>query len=344
MNRSLFRNPRARTLMVLIRLLMRSAGPLLPFRTIALRIPYRWFSISLAAFFIGSSRQCMAQLNHFIQYLCAQPRVLSCHRFRAVSLIAQARAVRRVRVRSAWNAVLHGQVGRTFEPQVFTSRPHLIPTLAEFFVLRSPHLINPISQMLGDMEPVKADLLVGMGKAGLGRMNLRRPHIHLRIPCNWAGDHCGYQPIRVLFSRPSPTYSTVSALDTIVRYLWYKTSPTQIFTLISSFLRSIPRTPYDASNTLPANHIRLKIIRIPRNCICPRNSNRLHPMFRTLDPGNPCNQNRLIGTRIQMTPLASRTQILKGTYLTKLRTGQRRCIQTRQGYRPLFGLIILGIF
>ena len=107
--------------------------------------------------------------------------------------------------------------------------------------------------MLGDMEPVKADLLVGMGKAGMGRMNLRRPDIHLRIPCNWVGDHCGYQSIRVLFSRPSPTYSTVSALDTIVRYLWYATSSTQRLATTSSFLRAFPVPPLDPGNALPAD-------------------------------------------------------------------------------------------
>ncbi len=196
--------------------------------------------------------------------------------------------------------LLHGQVRRTFEPQVFPSRPHLIPTLAEFFVLLSPHLIAPISQMLGDMEPVKTDLLVGMGKADLGRMNLRRPPIHLRIPCNWAGDHCGSQPIRVLFSRPSPTYSTVSALDTTVRYLWYATSSTQRLATSSSFLRAFPRTPLDPGNALPADpqlagnrqktcllgpsdHILLKVMGIAGTCV---------------GPGNPCNQERLIGTRI----------------------------------------------
>ncbi len=134
--------------------------------------------------------------------------------------------------------LLHGQIGRTFEPHVFASRPHLIPTPAEFFVPLSPHLVNPISQMLGDMKSVKADLLFGMGKACLRRMNLRRPPIHLRIPCNWADDHCGYQPIRILFSRPIPTYSAISALDPIVRYLWYETSSTQR-------LGIRPRIPYN---------------------------------------------------------------------------------------------------
>ncbi len=106
--------------------------------------------------------------------VCPPPGFIMPYRFRAVSLIAQARAVRRVR--GAWNAFFMDRFGGRYESQIFPSRPHLIPTLAEFFVLLSPHLI---SQMLGDMEPVKADLLVGMGKAGLGCMNLRRPPIHL---------------------------------------------------------------------------------------------------------------------------------------------------------------------
>ncbi len=173
-----------------------------------------------------------------------------------------------------------------------------------------------------------------MGKASLGRMNLRRPPIHLRIPCNWAGDTCGYQPIRVLFSRPSPTYNTVSALDTIVRYLWYATSSTQRLATTSSFLRAFPRTPLDPGHALPAdfqlagnrqNTCLLGPSRTPQSHACSGNLRRR--------PGNP---NRLIGTRIQVASLPLRAQIIKGIYLATLRTGQR--------YRPSLGLIIVGVF
>ncbi len=243
------------------------------------------------------------------------------------------------------------------------SHMYLLPVRISFPLLRSSlcSCRRPISQMLGDMEPVKADLLVGMGKADLGCMNLRRPHIHLRIPCNWAGDHCGYQPIRVLFSRPSPTYSTVSALDTIVRYLWYATSSTQMLATTSSFLQAFPCTPLDPGNTLPADsqlagnrqktcllgpsdHVLLKVMRVAGTCVGPGNPDRLHSMLRTLNPGNPCNQNRLVCTCIQVAPLPLRTQIIKGTYLATLRTGQRRRIGTGQRYRPSLGLIIVGVF
>ncbi len=197
-----------------------------------------------------------------------------------------------------------------------------------------------------------------MGQTGMGHMNIRRPHIHLRIPCNGAGDTCGYQPIRVLFSRPSPTYSTVSALDTIARYLWYATSSTQRLATTSSFLQAFHRTPLDPGHALPAgsqlagnrqktcllgpsDHVLLKVMRVAGTCVGPGNPDRLHSMLQTL---NPCNQNRLIGTRIQVAPLSLRTQIIKGTYLATLRTGQRRRIGTGQRYRPSLGLIIVGVF
>ena len=48
-NRHLLRMPLLRTLIVLIRLLMASAGPLLTFRMIALRKPHRCFLMVLAA-------------------------------------------------------------------------------------------------------------------------------------------------------------------------------------------------------------------------------------------------------------------------------------------------------
>ncbi len=39
--------------------------------------------------------------------------------------------------------LLHGQVGRAFEPHAFTFRQNLIPTLSEFFMLLSPNLVDP---------------------------------------------------------------------------------------------------------------------------------------------------------------------------------------------------------
>ncbi len=103
-------------------------------------------------FFHGFKSTAHGQFNHFVQDLCAQTRVLSCHRFRAVSLIAQARAIR---VCSAWNAVLHGQVGRTFEPHVVTARQNLIPTLSVFFVRLSPNPVTPSPRYLATWNRAK---------------------------------------------------------------------------------------------------------------------------------------------------------------------------------------------
>ena len=160
----------------------------------------------------------------------------------------------------------------------------------------------------------------------------------------------------MLFSRPSPTYNTVSALDTIVRYLCpvrYETSSTQRLATTSSFLRAFPRTPLDSGHALPADsqltgnrqktcllgpsdHVLLKVMGVAGTCVGPGNPDRLHSMLQTLNPGNPCNQNRLVFTRIQVASLPLRAQIIKGTYLATLRTGQR--------YRPSLGLIIVGVF
>ena len=71
-NRFLLRNPRLRTLTVLIRLLMLSAAPLLTFRMTAFRMPQRWFLIVWAAALTGSSRHRMAQDSHRFQPLRAQ--------------------------------------------------------------------------------------------------------------------------------------------------------------------------------------------------------------------------------------------------------------------------------
>ena len=51
----------------------------------------------------------------------------------------------------------------------------------------------------------------------------------------------------------------------------------------------------------PPNHIRVKIIRIPGSRISPGNRDRLHPMFRTLDPRNPCVRDGSTLTAIQVT-------------------------------------------
>ena len=54
--RRLLRKPLLRTLIILIRLLIPSSGPLLTFRMIALRIPHRCVLMVLAAALTGSSR------------------------------------------------------------------------------------------------------------------------------------------------------------------------------------------------------------------------------------------------------------------------------------------------
>ena len=73
-NRRLLRKPLLRTLIVLIRLLMPSAGPLLTFRMIALRIPHRCVLMVLAAALTGSRRHRMAHDNHRSQPLRAHVR------------------------------------------------------------------------------------------------------------------------------------------------------------------------------------------------------------------------------------------------------------------------------
>ncbi len=70
--RALLRNPLLRTLIIFIRLLSHSAGPMLTLSTIAFNIPHRFILIVLASSWIGVSRLHTAHESHCSEPLRAQ--------------------------------------------------------------------------------------------------------------------------------------------------------------------------------------------------------------------------------------------------------------------------------
>lgn len=74
-NRALLRKPRLRTLIIFIRLLSPSAGPLLTFRTTAFNIPHKCFLMVRATAWTGARRLRTAQDSQRSQPLRAQLRL-----------------------------------------------------------------------------------------------------------------------------------------------------------------------------------------------------------------------------------------------------------------------------
>ena len=64
------------------------------------------------------------------------------------------------------------------EPQIFASLETVVSLRKHQFVLLTPDLVNGIPQMLGHMELIESNALVGLWQVGFGRLDVCGPHVH----------------------------------------------------------------------------------------------------------------------------------------------------------------------
>ena len=332
--RSRLRKPRLRTLTVLIRLLMPSAGPLVARRMIALTIPQRCSPDH------ASGLQDRLQIAVRCPF---QPPVPSGQRPGSAPIVPE------VRGRFLQLPGLGGPAGARSEPrerQLFGVRlpsgafqplplgAHQDPVslLHQRPMLRPPDLVHRVAEVLGHVEPVERDLHHGVRDHRQSRRDVGPPHVHAdaldglpvllshalverqeHILAPSRGDmhdmarlrirHHGHVPVpaaeRGFVHRKAPNRLRLAA----------RKSPRHR-TLHDSVHR-VPAQPHPAGDRLdarflqPRDHFRLELGRVPRTPLRPRHLNRHHPVLRALDPRDVADQKGLVAPGVQVPPLAA---------------------------------------